>query len=80
MTTFSGLIDQAKAKPIERVAPAGFKRRGGELVGPCQLCGKGTDRCWFNTKTNRWGNRCSCCPVESGDNHRLGDISSWGLQ
>jgi putative DNA primase/helicase len=56
----------ALAADIAAVAPAGLKREGYQLVGPCVSCG-GTDRFWIDLRRSRkrWG--CRGCHKESGD-------------
>ncbi len=61
-------INEAKALPIsdvvDRLGIAGLKRMGGELVGPCPLCG-GRDRFAINLRSNVF--LCRRCDIRGGD-------------
>ncbi len=61
-------IEQAKAIPIgevvDRLGIEGLRRSGGELVGPCPLCG-GRDRFGVNTRSGQF--LCRKCDIRGGD-------------
>lgn len=52
-----GRLEEAKAIPIEEIAGRlgieGLRKTGGEMVGPCPICG-GTDRFGINVHSGLW--------------------------
>lgn len=61
-------LDEAKSMPVsdvvDRLGVAGLKRLGGELAGPCPLCG-GRDRFAINLRSNAF--LCRRCGIRGGD-------------
>lgn len=49
---------------IDRIGIAGLKPMGGELIGPCPLCG-GKDRFGINLRSNKF--LCRICGIKGGD-------------
>ncbi len=54
------------AQVVEQLGIVGLHRAGGEMVGPCPVCG-GTDRFGVNPVTNVFLCRKACSPHASGD-------------
>jgi hypothetical protein len=54
------MIDEARAVPIAEVAGVELRRVGGELVGPCPVCG-GHDRFGVSVRKNVWN--CRQCEI-----------------
>lgn len=63
-----GRLQEAKAVPVDTVVSmlglANLRRNGGELTGPCPLCG-GVDRFNINTRTGAF--LCRKCDLRGGD-------------
>ncbi|APZ51243.1 hypothetical protein [Salipiger abyssi] len=65
-------LDEAKAisarEMVDRLGIVGLKASGGELIGPCPLCG-GRDRFAINLSSHAF--LCRRCDIRGGDNIAL---------